>query len=60
MKKPNSLKLKEKTQKRNRGVTSNFEARKADYNKLKTLRKALKEKKDEKIEQVKIRNNKKK
>jgi len=53
MKKPCSLNLKEKTEKRNRGVKSNFESRKADYNKLKTLRKALKEKKEEKLDQVK-------
>ena len=55
MKKPNSMKLKEKTEKRNKAVPLNFEVRKADYNKLKALRKVLKDKKQEKIEQVKIK-----
>jgi hypothetical protein len=52
-KKPSTLKIDgDKTAKRNRGIPSNFEARKADYIELKKLRKVLKDKKDEKIEQV--------
>jgi len=55
MKKPNSLNMKEKLNKRNRGVKSDFEKRKEDYVKLKELRNKLKQKKNEKIEAVKIK-----
>lgn len=47
--------MKEKLNKRNRGVKSDFEKRKEDYVKLKELRNKLKQKKNEKIEAVKIK-----
>lgn len=52
MKKPNSLTLKEKSNKRFKGIESNFEKRKQNYQELKELRQKLKVKKSEKIEAV--------
>ncbi len=52
MKKPNTLNLKEKSQKKFKGIHSNFEKRKEDYNKLKELRQKLKGKKNERIQSV--------
>lgn len=50
---PNTLNLKEKSNRRSKGIHSDFEKRKEDYQKLKVLRQKLKVKKNERIETVK-------
>ncbi len=53
MKKPSTLKLKETNRiKRNKGVPSDFEERKKNYDELKSLRQSLKVKKQDKVEAV--------
>lgn len=55
MKKPSNLKTKDNVnKKRIRGVTSDFENRRAQYLKLKELRQTLKVRKDKKLEEVRI------
>jgi hypothetical protein len=54
MKKPNTLKLKDQNNqsKRSKGISSDFNDRKAQYNDLKELRQVLKEKKNKNVDKV--------
>ena len=53
MKKPSTLKLNDNNKtKRSKGLPSNYELRKKNYQELKNLRQKLKDRKTEKVENV--------